>query len=562
MTTTLEAFADTLIPGREAARRRLGDRGCGARARCCAGRRGRSHVVPGSRHRAGAAGSRGVLNSRARRRTPASTSGMPDPTLPPFVALSFADRTRLLLELLDPTRAGLPRLVGAGGDAVPRLPHRRSPAHRRRRPARASRAGGGSASRSRTPTACGASRTSPTGASWRTRIPRTTSNGNPHDARSSETDRRPRHRQRLRRRDPGVPPRRRRREGRGARTRAVAGREEFDHDFQLGSYTQLFDFVSGDGMSVLAGNCVGGVSVVYFAACARAPSFVFERQRQHRPADVAAPRSPATPWTRGTTGSKRRCRSPSRPGTTSRTPAACSRRACHHAGRTCNPVPVAVDLAQCTNCNWMLSGCRFDAKRSMLLNYLPAALAHGAEIRPLHEVQRSRRPRRRTATGSTTPTSTTRTTGVLTGGGIDRGEDRRSLAAGAVGTPVILQRSAQLLGAMPHAVGRYFSPNGERRQHGGARRGGVARRARPAPRDGRAPTRRIQIGKPIASMTLGLPRRAGCREFERYSLQQIYFPHDSATSSPRRATPARPPWFGVEKKELTPRWRSWLTSSR
>ena len=48
---------------------------------------------------------------------------------------------------------------------------------------------------------------------------------------------------------------------------------------------------------------------------------------------------------------------------------------------------VAVDLPRCTNCNWMLSGCRFDAKRSMLLNYLPAARAHGAEIRPLHEVQ-------------------------------------------------------------------------------------------------------------------------------------------------------------------------------
>ena len=61
--------------------------------------------------------------------------------------------------------------------------------------------------------------------------------------------------------------------------------------------------------------------------------------------------------------------------------------ACEHAGRTANPVPVAVDIAKCTNCNWMMAGCRFDAKRSLLLNYLPAALAHGAEIRPLHEVQ-------------------------------------------------------------------------------------------------------------------------------------------------------------------------------
>src|SRR5581483_4263599 len=57
-------------------------------------------------------------------------------------------------------------------------------------------------------------------------------------------------------------------------------------------------------------------------------------------------------------------------------------------GRTANPVPVAIDTEMCTNCNWMMAGCRFDAKRSLLLNYLPAAVAHGAEIRPLHEVQR------------------------------------------------------------------------------------------------------------------------------------------------------------------------------
>ncbi len=61
--------------------------------------------------------------------------------------------------------------------------------------------------------------------------------------------------------------------------------------------------------------------------------------------------------------------------------------ACAHSGLTCNPAPVADDTAKCTNCNWMLGGCKFDAKRSLLFNYLPAALAHGAQIRPMHEVQ-------------------------------------------------------------------------------------------------------------------------------------------------------------------------------
>src|SRR5262249_56450597 len=39
--------------------------------------------------------------------------------------------------------------------------------------------------------------------------------------------------------------------------------EDFDHDYLLGaSYTRVFDFVVGDGMSVLGGDCVGGGSVV------------------------------------------------------------------------------------------------------------------------------------------------------------------------------------------------------------------------------------------------------------------------------------------------------------
>ena len=50
--------------------------------------------------------------------------------------------------------------------------------------------------------------------------------------------------------------------------------EEFEHDYLLGSsFSRIFDFVVGDGISVLSGNCVGGGSVVYFAAMPRAPRF-------------------------------------------------------------------------------------------------------------------------------------------------------------------------------------------------------------------------------------------------------------------------------------------------
>jgi enediyne biosynthesis protein E9 len=65
------------------------------------------------------------------------------------------------------------------------------------------------------------------------------------------------------------------------------------------------------------------------------------------------------------------------------------------------------------------------------------------------------------------------------------------------------------------------------------------------------------IGKPIGTMSYDYldGRRP---EFERFGLQQIYFP--SITNIlPEDGTPAEPQWFGVDKKSLSARWRSWLT---
>src|SRR5580765_1918597 len=51
----------------------------------------------------------------------------------------------------------------------------------------------------------------------------------------------------------------------------------FTQSLRLDAYTRLVDLVRGTGCDVIAANCVGGGSVVYFAASLRAPSFVFER---------------------------------------------------------------------------------------------------------------------------------------------------------------------------------------------------------------------------------------------------------------------------------------------
>jgi hypothetical protein len=67
----------------------------------------------------------------------------------------------------------------------------------------------------------------------------------------------------------------------------------------------------------------------------------------------------------------------------------------------------------------------------------------------------------------------------------------------------------------------------------------------------------FHIGKPIGSMSYDYldGRRP---EFERFGLQQIYFP--SITNIlPEDGRPGEPSWFGADKKELSRRWRSWLT---
>jgi choline dehydrogenase-like flavoprotein len=330
--------------------------------------------------------------------------------------------------------------------------------------------------------------------------------------------------------------------------------DDFEHDFKLGSsYTRAFDFVVGDGMSVLGGNCVGGGSVVYFAAMPRAPRFVFERRGSigRRMWPKAISRDTLDPWYDRVAEAI--------PVTTQDWSAVTYAgglwaAACDHAGRTANPVPVAIDNDKCVNCNWMMAGCRFEAKRSLLYNYLPAAVAHGARIRPLHEVQcisRTDDGHYRVHYTVVDDEDYRIRTGV---GEIDA--KIVVLAAGAGATPVILQRSEATLGPMPYAVGRYFSGNGERlntavldedkvREVLGLERGdGLAYEAN-------------QIGK--GPCVANWDRLDGSLpEYSRFSLEQLYFPPGLGTILAQPAGVAGPSWFGADKKEMLRRWRSWL----
>jgi choline dehydrogenase-like flavoprotein len=330
---------------------------------------------------------------------------------------------------------------------------------------------------------------------------------------------------------------------------------EFTQSLQVGSYSRILDSIGGNGISVTAGNCVGGSSVTYFAASLRAPSFVFERHgtlgRRIWPASItrrtldefylraeqALPVSELSwndvPYAGGVFAA-----------------------ACTRAGHTCQPVPLAVDLARCTNCNWMTNGCIFDAKRSMLLNYIPGAEASGAEIRPLHEVQaidRAKTDGYRYAVEYRQLSPTDYSVAVGTG----RIEAKIIiLAAGTMGTPVILQRSKQFIGRIPVAVGRHFSANGDWIAMTAVDEGKVRsllglERAPGVGYDG------FPIGKPISAMSYDY-LDLNAPEFSRFSLQQLYAP--PATNSIFGDGVNGPPsWFGIDKRELGSRWRSWLT---
>jgi choline dehydrogenase-like flavoprotein len=331
--------------------------------------------------------------------------------------------------------------------------------------------------------------------------------------------------------------------------------EEFDHDFKFGSSTtRIFDFVVGDGMSILGGNCVGGGSVVYFATMPRAPRFVFERQgsigRRMWPAAIS--RDTLEPWYDRVAEAL-----PVTPTSWDEVPyiGGVFAAACRAAGHTCNPSPSAVDASLCTNCNWMMSGCKFDAKRSLLLNYLPAAVAHGAEIRPLHEVQKITR----TEDGSyrvhyhTIDEVDYRQT---TGSGVIEAKII-VLAAGAGATPVILQRSESDLGPMPHAVGRYFSGNGER-LNTAVLEDEKVRELLGLSRDEQNAYKGYQIGRgPVVASWDRLD--GSLPEYERFSLEQLYFPPGFGTILAQIPDADGPSWFGPRKKEMLRKWQSWLT---
>jgi len=254
------------------------------------------------------------------------------------------------------------------------------------------------------------------------------------------------------------------------------GHTDFRQSMDIGHLSDCYGLIQGEGQSavgrgsnaqVVVANLVGGGSNLYLAASLRAPTEIFER-RDHRPDDgpdrrmwpAEISRASLDPYY-GRAEAGLRVNQPawnqiSKSG-------GMWAATLNRAGHTCDRVPVAINQQRCVDAKWCHTGCIFAAKNSLITNYLASAEAAGVQVRPLTEVneirQSSLRPYRYLVKAKQVdPTSKQQTSSIT-----DIECKVLILAAGAMGTPVILMRTKQS-GALPSLsphLGRHLGVNGD-----------------------------------------------------------------------------------------------------
>ncbi len=141
---------------------------------------------------------------------------------------------------------------------------------------------------------------------------------------------------------------------------------------------ELYEEFEGENIKVSTGRCVGGGSLLYSALSLRAPSSVFEQK------DKNGRRQWPSDYNRKILNSyyekvekKLNVRQlqwselPKKDGIFAK--------ACNSAGYTCDRLRTAI--VNCRNCGFCHTGCKFDRKQSLILNYIPEAEKNGARIK-------------------------------------------------------------------------------------------------------------------------------------------------------------------------------------
>ena len=141
---------------------------------------------------------------------------------------------------------------------------------------------------------------------------------------------------------------------------------------------ELYEEFEGENIKVSTGRCVGGGSLLYSASSLRAPSSVFEQKDENgkRLWHSDYNRKALNPYyekVEKKLNVKQLLWSevPKKDGIFAK--------ACNSAGYTCDRLRTA--SVNCRNCGFCHTGCKFDRKQSLILNYIPEAEKNGARIK-------------------------------------------------------------------------------------------------------------------------------------------------------------------------------------
>jgi choline dehydrogenase-like flavoprotein len=229
--------------------------------------------------------------------------------------------------------------------------------------------------------------------------------------------------------------------------------------------------------------------------------------------------------------------------------------ALHHAGYTCDRVPLAISERRCVNAKWCHTGCIFGAKNSLITNYLFAAEQAGVQVRANMQLetiaQSSARPYRYVVTADVMDNEGTNPTRAPSGQSVQLECKVLVLAAGAMGTPPLLLRSRDNLPSLSSQVGHNLGVNGD---HIAAMEFDPAKVRSMLHLPG---YHEFYKGKPITTMSYDwwVGRHGNRFDGTRFTLQEIFlssltnFLYDSG-----RSRAGGPSWWGLEKKQAVARW--------
>jgi choline dehydrogenase-like flavoprotein len=223
------------------------------------------------------------------------------------------------------------------------------------------------------------------------------------------------------------------------------------------------------------------------------------------------------------------------------------------AGHTCDRVPLAIDPDRCVNAKWCHTGCIFGAKNTVNTNYLASAEHAGVRVRPSRQVELITRSLpnadgyRYVVTAAEIDNEGDNPTRQPTGA-FERIECKvLILAAGAMGTPVILLRSRAALPSLSDRVGKHLGVNGD---HVAGVEYDPARLKQQLGLD----YGEFYKGRPITTMTYDYWQGT---DGTRFNLQEIFlstltnFLYDDGRAG-------EPSWWGLDKKRSIATWNNHL----